>query len=214
MKVRVRRPSAAMCVASVALFISLGGTSVAAVSFARNAGKVDGKDAVASSATLRRAAGNVVATASRGPHKGKVPGRFLADVARSQSFGRAFEVADNGQGAAEALAAIPGVGTLQASCGDQAGAAGTEDPITSLQWVNTSGQTVNITRHRFADDLSIGSLAAGTVAPMTFGGSNTFELQVQFGPTNVLVHGTVRQDGRGTPAGLCLAYGTVLLAVQ
>lgn len=214
MKVKLRRPSPAMCVASVALFVSLGGTSVAAVSFARNAGKVDGKDAVASSATLRRAAGNVVATASRGPHTGKLPGRFVADVARSQSFARAFEVADNGTGAVEALAAVPGTGTLQANCADQAPRPGVEDPITGVQFVNTSGQTVNITRHRFNDELSIGTLATGTVAPLTFGGSNTFEIQVQHGATNLLINGTVRQEGRGTGAALCLVYGTVLLAVQ
>lgn len=214
MKVKLRRPSPAMCVASVALFVSLGGTSVAAVSFARNAGKVDGKDAVASSTTLRGAAGNVVATASRGPHKGKLPGKFLADVARTHSFGRSFEVGDNATGAVQALAVIPGTGTLAANCTDQSARPGVEDPITGVQFINQSGQTVNVTRGRFNDDLTIGPLANGTVAPLTFGGSNTFEFQIQYGGTNLLINGTVRQEGRGLGAAYCLVYATVLTAVR
>jgi hypothetical protein len=203
-----------MCVASVALFVSLGGTSVAAVSFARNAGKVDGKDAVASSATLRRAAGNLVATDRRGDHKGKIPGKFVADVARTQSFARTFEVGDNATGALEGLAAVPGAGTLAAACADQDERPGIEDPITSVQWINQSGVTVNVTRRRSTDGLDLGALANGTVSALTFGGSNAFEYQVQFGGTNLLVSGSVRQEGRGQPAGFCLLYGTILTAVR
>jgi hypothetical protein len=214
MKVKLRRPSPAMCVASAALFVSLGGTSVAAVSFARNAGKVDGKDAVASSATLRRAAGNLVATASRGPHKGKLPGKFLADVARTQSFGASIEVADNATGALQPVAAVPGTGTLLANCGDQNPRAGVEDPITSVQFVNQSGTTVNMTRRRFNDELAIAAQPNGTVSALTFGGSNTFEYQIQYGGTNLLVNGTVRQEGRGQAAARCLVYGMVLTAIR
>ena len=48
---RFHKPSPSMVVASIALFVSLGGTSVAAVSYARNAGKVDGYDAVKASSS-------------------------------------------------------------------------------------------------------------------------------------------------------------------
>ena len=53
---RFTKPSPSMVVASIALFVSLGGTSVAAVSYARNAGKVDGKDAVKASSSTSKAA--------------------------------------------------------------------------------------------------------------------------------------------------------------
>jgi hypothetical protein len=52
------------------------GTAVAAVSYATNAGKVDGKDAAASSSCVSRAAGDLVATASRGRDRDRdqIPG--------------------------------------------------------------------------------------------------------------------------------------------
>ena len=84
------RPSPSMVVASIALFVSLGGTSVAAINYATNAGAVDGKSAVFAGATLNQAAGKLVATNRRGDDKGKLPGKFVADVARTQSFARTF----------------------------------------------------------------------------------------------------------------------------
>jgi hypothetical protein len=125
---RVRRPSPAMVVASIALFVSLGGTSVAAVNFARNAGAVDGKSAVFSGATLDSAAGKLVATNRSGSDKGKVPGKFLADVAGTTSFAKRFEVADNQTVAPTALATVRGIGTITASCTDENANAGVENP--------------------------------------------------------------------------------------
>ena len=54
--------------------MATSGTAVAAVSYARNAGKVDGKDASSARASLKSAAGNVVATRAAGSGKGKIPG--------------------------------------------------------------------------------------------------------------------------------------------
>lgn len=210
MKLKLSWPSPAMVVASIALFVALGGTSIAAVSYARNAGKVDGKDAVASSTTTSRAAGNLVATASRGPNKGRIPSKFLTDVARTQGFGRVIEVTDNAVGAQEPFAGSPGLGTLTANCADQNGGAGREDPISSVQFVNQSGQTINVTRRRGSDPASVAPLANGTVSALTIGGSNTFEFQVQLGAATLLIQGTIRQDGRNTPAAGCVLYGTVL----
>jgi len=199
-----------MVVASIALFVALGGTSIAAVSYARNAGKVDNKDAVASSATLSQAAGNLVATASRGPNKGRFPSKYLTDVARTQGFGRTIEVTDNAVGAQEPFAGSPGLGTLTANCADQNGRAGAEDPISSIQFVNQAGQTLNVTRLRGPDEPVIPPLAHGTGAALTIGGSNGFEYQVQLGAATLLIQGTIRQDGRNTPAAGCVLYGTVL----
>ena len=72
---RIRKPSPSMAVASIALFVSLGGTSVAAVSYARNAGKVDGRDAVKSTATKSKAAGKLIATIASGRRQGQDPER-------------------------------------------------------------------------------------------------------------------------------------------
>jgi len=210
MKVKLSWPSPAMVVASIALFVALGGTSIAAVSYARNAGKVDGKDAVASSSSTGRAAGNLIATASRGPNKGRIPSKFLTDVARTQGFGQTLEVTDNAVGAQTPFAGSPGLGTLTANCADQNARAGAEDPISSIQFVNQSGQTLNVTRRRGQDEAVIAPLANGTVSALTIGGSNVFEYQVQLGGATLLIQGTIRQDGRNTPAAGCVLYGTVL----
>jgi len=211
MKVKVRRPSPAMCVACIALFVALGGTSVAAVSFARNAGKVDGKDAVAAGTSLSRAAGEVVATERRGRDKGRIPSKFLADVAGALSFGRAFEVVDNATGAQQPVASVSGIGTLSVTCADQSAKPGVEDPISNVSFANQSGQTINVTQTKGVEPSAILALANATVASLTIGGSNTFEYQIQTGGgSSVLVNGTVRQDGRGQPAAFCLVYGTVL----
>src|SRR3954462_15251273 len=83
-KMKISRPSPSMVVAGIALFVSLGGTSVAAVSYAQRAGSVDGKSAVSAGSTLGHAAGRLVATNSSGPDKGRIPGKFIADVARAE----------------------------------------------------------------------------------------------------------------------------------
>lgn len=210
MKLGVRRPSPAMCVACIALFVALGGTSVAAVSFARNAGKVDGKDAVAASSSLNRAAGQVVATERRGADKGQIPSKFLAGVPGAQGFGRAVEVVDNATGAPMPVGSASGVGTLSVTCADQNPKAGVEDPISNVTFANQSGQTINVTQTKGVEAPAIVPLANATVASLTIGGSNTFRYQIQLGPTTLLIDGTVRQDGRGAPAATCLVYGTVL----
>ena len=126
---KISRPSPSMVVAGIALFVSLGGTSMAAVNYASRAGSVDGKSAVYSGASLSQAAGKLVATDRSGTDKGRLPGKFVADVPKTPSFSNAFEVADNAPGAPQTLATIGGLGTLTATCNDQAAAAGNEDPI-------------------------------------------------------------------------------------
>ena len=81
---KISRPSPAMVVASIALFVSLGGTSIAAVSYVSSAGAVDGKSAVFAGASLSQAAGKLVATNRSGADKGRLPGKFVADVPKSQ----------------------------------------------------------------------------------------------------------------------------------
>ena len=97
---KISRPSPSMVVAGIALFVSLGGTSIAAVNYVARAGSVDGKSAVFAGASLSQAAGKLVATNRSGTDKGRLPGKFVADVPKTQSFSNGFEVADNAPGRA------------------------------------------------------------------------------------------------------------------
>src|SRR5262245_66644734 len=113
---QIKRPSPSMVVAGVALFVSLGGTSMAAVNYASRAGSVDGKSAVYSGASLSQSAGKLVATSRSGDHKGRLPGKFIADVAKAEPFNTFTPVVDNALGVARPLADLSGFGTLQTVC--------------------------------------------------------------------------------------------------
>jgi hypothetical protein len=208
---RIRKPSPAMVVACVALFVAMGGTSIAAVNYARNAGAVDGRSAVRAGVSTARAAGKLVATNTIGPERGRIPSRFLADVPRTQNFGRSFEVNDNAPGAPQTIGDAGSIGTLTATCNDQAPRAGVEDPVTEINFVNTSGEPINVARRvGVRDDGSVAMVPNGTVATLRIAGSNTFTYHVELRGTNLLVNGVVRQDGANSPAANCLVYGTVM----
>jgi hypothetical protein len=199
-----------MVVAGIALFVSLGGTSVAAVTYASRAGSVDGKSAVYSGASLSQAAGKLVATNRSGNDKGRLPGKFVADVPKTTTFGNVFQVADNAPGAPQLFATASGFGTLTTTCNDQAGGAGNEDPISVLSFNNTSGGALNVSRRVGSGDGAVSVAQNQTATSVNIGGSNTFEFQIERAGRNVLVTGTVRQDGRGTPAAQCVVYGVVM----
>ena len=206
---KISRPSPSMVVAGLALFVSLGGTSVAAVSYVSNAGAVDGKSAVSASSTLNHAAGRLVATNRSGDDKGRLPGKFVADVARTQSFSRGYEVADNAPGAPQLVSSIKGLGTITATCNDQNGAAGNEDPISVITFINASGQPVNVARRVGNGDGAVSVALNQTATSVSIGGSNTFEFHVEHSGQNAIITGGVRQDGRGTPAAICVVFGVV-----
>lgn len=52
---------------------------------------------------------------------------------------------DNAPGGAQALSVSP-LGTLTASCNDQAAAVGTENPTTTITFTNTTASAVNFAR--------------------------------------------------------------------
>ena len=97
---KLRLPSPAMVVAVVALIVALSGTAIAAVDFAQNAGAVDDRSAVGASASLRDAAGKLVATASGGEGKGQIPARFVDGVMRggTMSLSKYLHTVDNQAG--------------------------------------------------------------------------------------------------------------------
>lgn len=206
---RITKPSPAMAVALLALFVALGGTSIAAVNYAANAGKVDGKDGVSALTSRSAAAGDLVATNKSGSDKGRIPNKFLADVPLTSTFGVPFDVTDNATGAPTALGVYQGIGTLTATCADQNNTPGSEDPITTLAFNAATG--LNVAKRTGGGNGTVLAQAAGTQQTLVIGGSNTFEFQIQVpSGTNLLIQGVVRQDGRGTGAATCLVYGSAL----
>ena len=117
---RLRAPSPAMVVALVALAVATSGTAVAAVSFASNAGAVDGKSAVSDGASLKLAAGKLVATQAKGAEKGTVAQRYLDVVGLARgttsTFGRAIPLVDNQSLAAARIGSVAGLGNVSATC--------------------------------------------------------------------------------------------------
>ena len=206
---KISRPSPSMVIAGIALFVSLGGTSVAAVSYATRAGSVDGKSAVYSGASLSQSAGKLVATERRGADKGRLPGRFVSDVPKTAVFSNVFEVADNAPGAPQTAAAISGLGTLTATCNDQSTAAGVEDPISTVSFLNQSGEPVNVARRVGNGDGALAVAPNQTAASLSIGGSNTFMFHIERRSQNAIINGGIRQDGRGTAAASCVVFGVV-----
>ena len=208
---KISRPSPAMVVALVALVMASTGTAVAAVNFAQNAGAVDGKSAVRSSVTRSTAAGRLVATASRGPLKGRIPGKFLdlSSVVRgaASTFGQSFNVVDDQSLAPAQISGALGIGTVTASCVDQNPQPGVLNPSTTLTFANAAGQPVNLMRRIANQDAVVEVVAAGATHAFRILGSNTFELQVEQGGTSYVVSGVVRQDNPGTAGAACLVYG-------
>jgi hypothetical protein len=206
---RVKRPSPAMVVACVALFVAMGGTSIAAVNYARNAGQVDGKNAYKSSRSRDKVAGGLVATYPGGALKGRIAHRFLAQTPLSRPFAKGLEVADNAASVPVKLTGTS-IGTLTTTCADQSPRAGVEDPVSTVAFQNTSGTAINVAKRVGTNRAVVGFQENGTSTTLTVAGSNTFEFVLGIGNTEVLVEGVVRQDGARSPAATCIAYGSAV----
>ena len=119
----MRRPSPSMIVSIIAVVMASAGTSVAAVTFVKNAGAVDGKSAVSASATNAKAAGKLVATGK----SGKLPIKFLGleGIMRGdkQTFAVGLDVPDNTTGQGQLLGGRDGLGLISATCGSSTPAA-------------------------------------------------------------------------------------------
>jgi hypothetical protein len=203
---RIRRPSPAMVVAIVALVMATAGTSIAAVSFATNAGKVDGLDAVRAGSP-DRAAGRLVATARSGIRKGTFPNYHVSGVPHSDTFGELFSVPDNQIGGAVALDQTA-LGQLTARCSDENGAGANENPVTTVAFTSANTTPVNFARHVGYGAATIGLLQPNTVHSLSIGGQNTFRLHLELGKYNVVYEGFARQVNQGTADAQCLVIGT------
>ena len=196
----------------MALFVSLGGTSVAAISYAKNAGAVDGKSAVASSASSKKAAGKLVATASRGDRKGQLPGRLVADVPHAKAFQFTPAIGDGAAPVVLKLGVVRDVGTLAVGCVDADPAAGVVAPLANVAFA-AGAQPVNtlIQTERSASATSrlnepfIGVTTPGGTISRNLTREGQFEVDAVNGSLRINVQGTVRRDA----VGQCVVYGTV-----
>jgi hypothetical protein len=203
-----------MVVALIALFVASSGTAVAVVSYARNAGAVDGKSAVASSSSLARASGNVVATARSGHDRGRIPGRFVAGVMRggATSLTRYLRVVDNAAGPVVPLAIIPHIGRLDAQCRDQDPAPGVESTQTVITFTATDTAGVNVSRLLGRDIESARNAVVFTAlkdrpVPILSFADSLFQLILQARERTVLINGASRSDANRSPNAACLIFG-------
>lgn len=203
---RIRRPSPALVVSIIALVMATAGTSIAAVSFATNAGKVDGLDAVRAGST-EKAAGKLIATARTGIRRGTIPNYHLSGVPHSDTFGEQFAVPDNQTGGSVTLDET-GLGRLSVTCNDENQSAGNENPITTVSFTSTNATPVNFARHVGYGAATIGLLQPNTVHTLSIGGQNTFRLHLELAKYNVVYEGFARQVGQGTADASCLVVGT------
>lgn len=207
-------PSPAMIVALVALTVAMSGTAFAAVNFAKNAGAVDGKSAVADGASAGAAAGRLVATQRKGAGRGRLAQRYLdvGGLARgaTATFGKAIQLIDNQSLAPVSIGNVTGLGTLTATCSDESATVGRLDPATTITFANTSGDTVNFART--VNYLSTAILPLPNTATQAFkiSGSQPFTMHIERAGTNYVVNGVVRQDGRNAATAQCVVYGVAL----
>lgn len=216
---RIPRPSPAMTVAIAALVFATAGTAVAAVDYARRAGSVDGRSAVSANASLRQAAGRLVATQRSGANKGRIPGKFLADVVRggSGSIAKLLQVGDNSPGSPTVIAEVPGMGNLLATCGDSDGRPGPETADTTISFQPTVAPGVNYKISLGSDERAdrpprIGFIPTG--APRAISGGGAFELLFERAGINVMVDGATRTEQNGTQNATCLVFGVALRLSQ
>jgi hypothetical protein len=210
-----RLPSPAMVVALVALVVALSGTAIAAVTYAQNAGAVDGKSAVAAGSSLRRAAGKLVATQTGGNGKGQIPARFLDGVMRggTQTLSKYLRTVDNQAGRATPLLIVPGIGRFDVQCDDVDPTVGTQTTRTSMNFTASVRQGVNVTRLLGRDigasqRPDVFTAPQGQPVQLLASADGLFQFIMEAKGRSVLVVGASRTDNSPGPQAACLLWGT------
>jgi hypothetical protein len=212
--VKPRMPSPAMVVAVIALVVALSGTAIAAVNYAQNAGAVDGKSAVGARASLRKAAGKLVATATGGEGKGRIPARFLDGVMRggTMSLSRYLRTADNQAGQPTPLLIVPGIGRFDGACDDVDPTPGTQTTRTSINFTASVNQGVNVSR-LLGRDVDNGdrpdvfTAPKAQPVPIIASADGLFQVILEAKGRSVLVVGAARTDSSPGPQAACLIWG-------
>jgi hypothetical protein len=203
-----------MVVAVVALVVALSGTAIAAVDFAQNAGAVDGKSAVGATASLREAAGRLVATQTGGEGEGRIPARFLDGVMRggTMTLSKYLHTVDNQAGRPTPLLIVPGIGRFDAQCDDVDPTAGTQTTRTSINFTAAVKDGVNVSR-LLGRDIGAGERPAVFNAPrgrqvsILASADGLFQVIMAAGRRSVLVTGAARTDHGPGPKAACRIWG-------
>jgi hypothetical protein len=210
-----------MVVAIIALVVASSGTAVAVVSYASNAGAVDGKSAVTADSTTARAAGRLVATARTGPERGRLPEKFVSGVMKggSASLTKYMRVIDNAPGPVVPLAIIPKVGRLDAQCRDQDPAPGVESTQTVITFTALDSGGVNVSRLLGRDIESarnavVFTALKNTPVPILSFADSLFQLVLQAHERTVFINGASRSDQNRSPDAACLVFGVALRVNQ
>jgi len=203
-----------MVVALIALVVALSGTAVAAITYAQNAGAVDGKSAVSSDVGLSAAKGKLVATAASGTSRGRIPGRFVSDVMRggATSITKYLRAVDNQPGPMVAIATIDGIGKFEAQCRDQDPAPNVKSTQTVISFTASQPGGVNVSRLTGRDiensrDGIIFTALPTQAVPVISIADTMFQLIMQSGSKTVFVSGSARSDANHTPNAACLIWG-------
>jgi hypothetical protein len=212
--VKLRLPSPAMVVAVIALIVALSGTAIAAVDFAHNAGAVDGKSAVSARASLRSAAGKLVATQTGGDGKGQIPARFLDGVMRggTQTLSKYLPTVDNQAGRPTPLLIVPGIGRFDAQCDDVDPTPGTQTTRTSINFTASVAIGVHVSR-LLGRDIGAGQRPAvfnaekGQPVSILASADGLFEVIMEAKGRSVLITGASRTDNGPGPQAACLIWG-------
>jgi hypothetical protein len=213
--VKLGPPSPAMVVAVIALVVALSGTAFAAVDFARNAGAVDGKSAVGAKASLRQAAGKLVATSIGGSGKGRIPARYVDGVMRggTMTLSKYLHTEDNQAGRRTPLLIVPGIGRFDAECDDVDPTPGTQTTRTSITFTASVQRGVNVSR-LLGRDIGSGqrpevfSSPKGQPVSILASADGLFQLIMEAKGRSVLVTGAARTDNAPGPNAACLLWGT------
>ena len=203
---RIRRPSPSLVVSIIALVMATAGTSIAAVSYASNAGAVDGLSAVRAG-NPEKAAGRLIAAARTGIRAGTIPNYHVSGVPHSDSFAQFLSVPDNQTGGSVTLDETE-LGRLTVACSDENSTGGRENPTSQLAFTTTSASGVNFARHVGYGAATIGLLEANAAHGIAVPGQNTFRLHLERGGVNVVYEGYARQLNQGTADAQCLVVGT------
>lgn len=212
---KLRLPSPAMVVALIALVVALSGSAIAAVDFVQNAGAVDGKSAVGAKASLREAAGKLVATSTGGSGKGQIPARFLDGVMRggTMTLSKYLRTVDNQAGRLTPLLIVPGIGRFDAQCDDVDPTPGTQTTRTSVNFTASPSAGVNVSR-LLGRDIADGarpqvfSAPKGQPVSILASADGLFEVIMEAKGRSVLVTGAARTDNGPGPQAACLLWGT------
>jgi hypothetical protein len=117
-------------------------------------------------------------------------------------------VQDNASDVPGTLTSFASFGTFSATCGDQNAKAGTEDPISTVTYSNTSGASTDQIRSVNGDAPEVGVVPANATSVLNVGGTSAFHWVVQRAGEVLVIDAAVRQDNRNSAAAQCYVFGS------